>query len=333
MVDTKRLKALLDWYAAVCDDIVAIVIADRHGLLMASKIKDSSIDDSTVGGLSAMVEPVLKRISTEFQSTGFGASVIDVDDYRLMFIEAGPHALLITITDLLASIDDVFPYAYIASEKAARIFDGRPTSPVIPKIPKRGCIDLGQSKEDIKQLEAQGIYAYKIILGGDGEVGKTSLIQTFIQGQFQSDYKATIGTSIMKKECEFENLEATVRFVIWDLAGQKQFTRVRQQYLLDAKGGFLVFDVTRKETFENIKRWHKETLKGAGENVVLMLIGNKIDLVDKRQVTKEEGEALAKDLDVPYFETSALNKDIVEEGFNLLAFQLIQDKISVKKKE
>lgn len=331
LVDSERLNALLEWYFEVLgEDIVSVVIADRDGLLMASKSKEENLDDETIGGLSALIEPVLKRISSEFKSSGFGAGTIDVEDYRLIFVEAGDHAILITICDLISSIDEVFPYAYIAAEKVSRIFDGRTVSPVIPQIKKTSNISFEGKNTEFKKLEAQGTFAYKVILGGDGAVGKTSLIQTFVQGQFQQDYKATIGTSIMKKECNFKGWDSSVRFMIWDLAGQKQFTRVRQTYLTNAKGGFLVFDVTRMDTFENINQWYKETIRGAGEDINLMLIGNKIDLKNERVVTTEMGKGLADELDLPYFETSALNNDIVEEAFRTLAFQMIQDKVELK---
>lgn len=331
MVDTERLQALLDWYFQVLgEDIVSVVVADRDGLLMASKSKQENLDDETIGGLSALIEPVLKRISDEFKSSGFGAGTIDVEDYRLIFVEAGDYAILVTICDLISGIDEVFPYAYIAAEKIARIFDGRKVSPVIPKIQKKGNLSIEGKNTEFKKLEAKGTYAYKVILGGDGAVGKTSLIQTFVQGKFQQDYKATIGTSIMKKECEFQGWDSSVRFMIWDLAGQKQFTRVRQSYLTNAKGGFLVFDVTRIDTFENIERWYKETIRGAGNDINLILIGNKIDLEDERVVTTEMGKKLADELGLPYLETSALDNDIVEEAFRTLAFQMIQDKVEVQ---
>ena len=133
----------------------------------------------------------------------------------------------------------------------------------------------------------------------------------------------------MKKECKFTGWDTTVRMMIWDLAGQGQFARVRQSYLGEAKGGFLVFDVTRQETYKNIEKWFKETIRGAGENINLMLIANKIDLETERQVSREEGEKLAEKLGIPYFETSAQNKDIVDEAFKMLAFILVQGQLKV----
>ncbi|MHA1340412.1 MAG: GTP-binding protein [Promethearchaeota archaeon] len=330
MVDTKRLNAVLDWYISNLEDVESIIVADRDGLILASKGKSEDIDEESMGGLSVLVEPVLKRVSSEFKSTGFGAGLIDVENYRLIFVEASDQAILISVNNLLASVDEIFPYAYIAAEKIARILEGKDVSPVIPKLPKLSQLKTEKKLDEFTRVDVEGTYIFKMILGGDGAVGKTSLVQTFVTGQFQKDYKATIGTSIMKKECKFKGWNGVIRFVIWDLAGQKQFQKVRQSYLADAKAGFIVFDVTRPETFESVENWFNEIKQFASKNITLILIGNKIDLEDERKISKEQGEALANELGITYFETSALNKDIVEEAFRLLAFELIKEKIKMK---
>lgn len=329
----KKIQALLDWYFQnLKESLVAAVIADRDGLLLGSKSANEKIDAEALGGLSALVEPVLKRISGEFKSSGFGAGTFDTEQFRFIFIEAGIHAICITVIDLFASLDEVFPYAYMMAEKASRILDGRPVSPVIPELPKSK-LNAPIKTNELQKIELSGVFVYKMILGGDGGVGKTSLVHTFVDGFFETDYKATIGTSIMKKEITSfpsGDKETQVRLMIWDLAGQGQFARVRQTYLADSKCGFIVFDVTRPETFQNVEKWYNEFIKGAGDSIALMLIGNKIDLESERKVTRAQGEEMAKKLKIPYFETSAKNKDIVDEAFKMLAFRLIQDKLTIK---
>jgi len=329
VVDTKKLSELLDWYFKTVDSLVSVVVADRDGLLLAAKEKSESaeLDIEKLGGLSALVEPTLKRIANEFKSSGFGAGTFDTEEYRMIFIESG-YAVLVTIIDLYASLDEVFPYAYIMAEKISRIFDNRPVSPIIPHLGKNSKLGEQHSvKNEIQKISPEGEFVYKLILGGDGGVGKTTLVNTFIEGEFQADYKPTIGTNILKKECKMENINTVVRFTIYDLAGQGQFARVRQSYLTNAKAGFLVYDVTRKESFQNVEKWHSEFMKGAGEDICIILIGNKIDLEESRVVSTQEGEYLAKKLNLPYIETSALNKDLVDEAFHMIAFKLIQDKL------
>ncbi|MBD3195994.1 MAG: GTP-binding protein [Candidatus Lokiarchaeota archaeon] len=327
-VDREKLKALLEWYRQeVGDDLIAAIIVNREGLIMdaVSGTSGKSVEEDIVGGVSALVEPVLNRITKEFSSGSFGTGTFDTDEYRLIFCEAGAHAVFVTVLDAIAMVDPIFPVAYLTAEKISRIFDGRPVSPVIPNIISSQKDDGIERKVDKLQkiTVKSGEYAFKLILGGDGAVGKTSMVHRFVEDSFKSDYKGTIGTSIMKKQCSFDDLKSSVRFVIWDLAGQTQFRRVRQTYLANAEAGILVFDVTRKETFENIRQWHDEIIK-ASKNISLILVGNKIDLVDERDVFHEEGEGFANELNISYIETSAKTGENINEAFKMLALQMIK---------
>ncbi|MHA1734256.1 MAG: GTP-binding protein [Promethearchaeota archaeon] len=328
-IDRKKLEALLKWYASALDDLESVVIVDRDGLPIASYSKKAdSVDEEVIGGLSAVVEPILKRITGEFQAGAFGAGAFDTESNRLVFVEAGPTAILVSICSVFASIDSIYPYAYLAAEKLARIFDGRIVSPVIPKITQQGGGNPTTIQKGVltKLEPSAGNYAYKIILGGDGGVGKTTLVTTFVQGKMEKDYKATIGASIMKQECKIRGTDTTIRMVIWDLAGQAQFKRVRSMYFQNAEAGLIIFDVTRRETFESVKRWHQEAVQFGKQGISLMMIGNKIDLEDSRQVTFEEAKALADELGLSYIETSAFDSDLVQEAFEMLAFLTVNKK-------
>ncbi|MFX1274867.1 MAG: GTP-binding protein [Promethearchaeota archaeon] len=328
-VDRKKLEALLKWYIQeVGKDLIAVIVVNREGLVIdaiSGKSSEKTVDEEIVGGVSALVEPVLTRITKEFSSGAFGTGTFDTEDYRLIFCEAGPEAVFVTVLDAVALIDPVFPYAYLTAEKIARVFDGRTVSPVIPKIisSKDGQV-IERKKDTLQKIKIQsGEYAYKLILGGEGGVGKTSMVHRFVEDTFQTDYKSTIGTSIMKKECSFEGLSSKVRFVIWDLAGQAQFKRVRMSYVENAEAGLLVYDVTRKETFDSLEGWHNE-IKTASPTISLILVGNKIDLEDKRQVPTEEGQALAQKLGLTYIETSAKTGENINDAFKMLALQMIK---------
>ncbi len=327
-VDRKKLEALLKWYKQeIGENLIATLIVNREGLVMSALkgSSDSEVEEDVIGGVSALVEPVLTRITEEFSSGSFGTGTFDTEEQRFIFCEAGPEAIFVTVLKSVAMVDPVFPYAYLAAEKIARIFDGRSVSPVIPKlISEIKSENIERKVDKLQKIKIKsGEYAFKLILGGEGGVGKTSMVHRFVEDSFQTDYKSTIGTSIMKKECEFQELESKVRFVIWDLAGQAQFKRVRQTYVANAEAGILVYDVTRKETFESLENWFSE-IKSVSKTISMILVGNKIDLEGNRVVSTTQGEELAKKLNLSFIETSAKTGENINDAFKMLALQMIK---------
>jgi len=173
-------------------------------------------------------------------------------------------------------------------------------------------------------------------LGGDSGVGKTTLVEQFIHNKFGRDYKSTLGINIMTKKVDFPEWKCNIEYSIYDLGGQAVYKVVRKGYYLGANIGFLIFDVTNRESFENIKNWHNE-ITAVEPSSFLTLIGNKIDLQKERQISSEEAKNMAKELNLQYLETSALNKDIVDEAFKTLGFSFIlknntfkRDKVKIK---
>ena len=237
--------------------------------------------------------------------------------------------MLVSILHPATFVDDVFPYAFLAADKVARIIDGEiPVSPVIPKIKREAEVEKLKRKLDYYQKKSHSPdYVYKLSLIGDGGVGKTSMAQRYVHGIFNADYKATIGTFISKKECKFKELDTSVKFMIWDLAGQNQFQRLWPDYLTDSRAGIIAFDLTNKESFENVRKWYAIINKVALPKIILILVGNKVDLNDERQVSIEEGMNLAKELGVYYMETSAKTNENIGELFEWVALQIINTNI------
>ena len=328
-MDRRKLRALLQWYRQeVGDDFIAVLVINRDGVGFDVLTKDpqKSIQETLLGNVSLLIDLILKKITREFTLGSFGVGTFDTEEYRYIFCEAGPEYVLVTVLKALASVDPYFPFAYLAAEKVARIADGRPVSPVIPKIyvdDKQKIIK--RKMNTLQQIRIHSsLYAYKLVLGGDGGVGKTSMVHRFVEDVFQEDYKATIGTSITKKECEFDGLNSKVRFVIWDLAGQVQFKRVRQAYLADSEAGILAFDLTRRETFDNIRNWHEELKENSPPGLYLILVGNKKDLEISREVSTQEAEDLASELGLSYIEASAKTGENINDAFKMLAMQMIK---------
>lgn len=180
---------------------------------------------------------------------------------------------------------------------------------------------------------------FKIAMVGDGAVGKTSIKQNFMGESFSKSYTMTIGADFAVKRIDIDGEEAVLQ--IWDTAGQQRFQSVRSIYYKGASGLVLVFDLTRKETFHNIAMWIEEATRHAGRSSSMVLVGNKADLVDRREVRESQGLEYAHDISqwlgqrIPYFETSALTGQNIEQLFTTLARSLVNkytDRIEVVEK-
>ena len=153
-------------------------------------------------------------------------------------------------------------------------------------------------------------FKYKVLLIGPAAVGKTSLLHRFVDGVFKQDYAATIGAQFLTKEIEDSQLN------LWDIGGQPRFLDLRTTFYRGTHGALLVFDLTRKETFEELNHWHFEMVKTLNREVPFVLIGNKLDLVkSRRAISKKASEKFAKERNSIYIETSALSGENVEEAF------------------
>ena len=167
---------------------------------------------------------------------------------------------------------------------------------------------------------------WKIVLVGDGAVGKTSLRKQYLGQGFDTDYMSTMGADFALHDTTIENTE--IRWQIWDLAGQPVFKDVVRAYYTKIFGGVLVYDVTRRQTFENVEKWLNDMRGHSGreEKVPVVLLANKIDLREEgaETVTTDEGKKLADSLGVPFIETSAKSGDGVDEAFEKLGNLILQ---------
>ncbi|XP_072568301.1 ras-related protein Rab-37 isoform X1 [Paramormyrops kingsleyae] len=164
---------------------------------------------------------------------------------------------------------------------------------------------------------------HKTILVGDSGVGKTSLLVQFDQGKFiPGSFSATVGIGFTNKVVTVDNLK--VKLQIWDTAGQERFRSVTHAYYRDAQALLLLYDITSKSSFDNIRAWLTEIHEYAQKDVVIMLLGNKSDMVHERVIKQEEGQRLAREYGVPFMETSAKTGINVELAFLAVAKELKQ---------
>lgn len=178
----------------------------------------------------------------------------------------------------------------------------------------------------------------KIVLLGDGAVGKTALRLRFMGLGFQRRYMMTIGADFAIKTIKLKSgpyKGHDLKSQIWDLAGQENFAKVRSLYYTGSHAAFMVYDCTRLATFQNIENWMKELFKNTPNPVPIILLANKTDLRSEVDfsLTKEDGFKMAQrisetflqnKINVPYYETSAKTGENVDEAFQALAMQVIQ---------
>jgi len=163
--------------------------------------------------------------------------------------------------------------------------------------------------------ESINLSAIKIALLGDSTVGKTAICNSFMKLEFSQDMLSTIGQEKIERKYNLKNGKE-IKLVIWDTAGQERFHSIAIKALKSAQGVIIVYDVTKKETFDHVNNW-LETIKEEMPEPNLILFGNKIDL-ENREVSFEEAEKYANKNNLKYFETSAkLNKGI-NEGFEYI---------------
>lgn len=160
-------------------------------------------------------------------------------------------------------------------------------------------------------------YLFKLLLIGDSGVGKTCLLFRFSEDAFNTTFISTIGIDFKIRTIELNGKR--IKLQIWDTAGQERFRTITTAYYRGAMGIMLVYDITSEKSFENIKNWIRNIEEHASSDVERMILGNKCDMNDKRQVSKERGERLAIDYGIKFLETSAKTSVNVEESFITLA--------------
>ncbi|KAG2261222.1 hypothetical protein Bca4012_014029 [Brassica carinata] len=156
-------------------------------------------------------------------------------------------------------------------------------------------------------------YVFKVVLIGDSAVGKSQLLARFSRNEFSIESKATIGVEFQTRTLTIDN--KTVKAQIWDTAGQERYRAVTSAYYRGAVGAMLVYDITKRQSFDHVARWLEELRGHADKNIVIMLVGNKTDLGTLRAVPTEDAKEFAQRESLFFMETSALDSINVEPSF------------------
>ena len=163
---------------------------------------------------------------------------------------------------------------------------------------------------------------FKVVLVGDSFVGKTNIMSKYLKNEFHEDSKATVGVEFGSRQFNIEG--HVVKAQIWDTAGQERYKAITSAYYKGAKGAFIVYDITRKESFENVTKWAEQLKSTADKNLTIIIVGNKTDLEDQRQVTSEEGQNKANSLESAFIETSAASGSNLDKAFEMMINEVYQ---------
>ena len=164
-------------------------------------------------------------------------------------------------------------------------------------------------------------YNFKILLIGDSGTGKSSILNSFTEGSFDENIRNTIGVGVKTKHLKVK--EKPVKITCWDTSGQERFRTLTSAFYRGGHGVLLVYDITSRESFNNLKYWTKELIQYSTNDPIVIVVGNKLDLKDKRSVSSMEGLSYAREQGAMYIEASAKTLKGIQEAFDELLQKII----------
>jgi len=166
-------------------------------------------------------------------------------------------------------------------------------------------------------------FLYKVVVTGDSGVGKTNIITRFTSNEFHLESKATIGVEFGHAEITLGD-NTKIKVQIWDTAGQERFRAITRGYYRGAVGALIVYDITKGSSFKNVEKWLQELHEHADPDIIIMLVGNKTDLKQNREVASDESKRFAQKSNLLYIETSALDGENIKEAFHQTINEIFQ---------
>ena len=319
MAEIGPLNTLLYNYLDAVEGIEAAVIVRSDGGIFTSVIRPG-FSEEEMGALTELIRYISDVIRIDFE-TGYirrSASQISTPGKSFSFTQINNQSVLIAICNEKLDRRVLNAYNVYTSNKIGKILKGESIPLEIPK-------NEGQLREG---LTPDHEFVFKTVIIGDSGVGKTTTTVRFAHSKFKSEYKPTVGVSIVKNEYWIGKNLAT--FQIWDIAGHSQWKPMRRIYYGGSQGCLILYDITNPKSFENVKMWLNDLKTFIPSGIPCILCANKIDLVDERKVSREQGEALATELSMSYIETSAKTAENINEVFLDLGQKLIENYLKDK---
>lgn len=319
MAEIGPINILLQNYLAATNGSEAVFIVKRDGSILTTIIR-GGYDETEIGSLTTLIGYITDILFIDFEMGYFRKSVqqISTPGKGFVFRQINPDAVLITICEEAANKPVLTAYSVYIANKIEKILKG-------VRVP----LNVPKSEDEVREgITPRNEFVFKTVIIGDAGVGKTTTTVQFAHSKFESEYKPTIGVSIVKNEYWID--DDLVTFQIWDIAGQAFWKDMRRIYYGGSQGALILYDVTRPASFKNVKYWVTELNTFLSEKTPRILCANKIDLTDQRRVSREEGEALAAEFNIPYMEISAKTSENIDDVFHQLGVTLIKDYESTK---
>jgi Ras-related protein Rab-1A len=314
-VSTSLLKTALTNYLKEIEGVLAVAVCDRNGLIIASEGREETGSENVIGVISTILDGYIERIKSEFGTESNFFNITTTGDKKFAYCSMGPHSILTSIASPDTSDVKLRVFSeHIAGKIELILEDYEEISLEIPEI-----IRVLSKTRGGKLPE--GEYSNKLILTGDYQVGKSSLISRFIENTFSESYISTLGVEISKKTMEVSD-ETKVNFIIWDIAGQRK--TVKPNFYTGANAAFMVVDRTRKETLENINTWYDEIKSTVKAKIPIVLVGNKTDMIDSLVISEEEIKEFAQKKGFHYILTSAKTGENVNDAFLYIAYKVME---------
>lgn len=297
---------------------IAVTICDRDGLIIASEHKAAAESDTIIGVISAYLDTYIARIKQEFGTESNFFNITSTGDKKFAFCSMGSNSIVTTIAEPATSDIELKVYSeHIARTVELLITGHENISLEIPEIIRT----LSKTREG--RLPT-GEFTTKLILCGDYSVGKTSLIQRFLNNRFQEKYISTIGVEISKKVVVIGE-ETSVNFIIWDIGGQRQeMIPYRKRFYNGANAAFIVLDRVRPGNLESVKFWFDDIKQSIPAEIPVVLVGNKSDLKEQIVISEDDIKRLANEYGFHYIFTSAKTGENVNDIFLYVGYKFLE---------
>ncbi|MHA1149681.1 MAG: GTP-binding protein [Promethearchaeota archaeon] len=312
ILNSNILDQLLFNFLENTRDLLSVMLFDFDGLVIARE-SIAGFDEELIGAITTILDETINRIKM-LTDTSNASGTFDTDDFRLFYLEiSGKYPLMfVLVGDQYTSFNEYIPYSYIVAEKVSQVFNGWKVSSWIPNFDKQGKFIINKGKA--KNL---GNKTNIIVVIGPDKVGKSTLVEMYVNGHFRKEYKPTLGLSVYKKELKITK-DLHITHIILDMSGMKNFARIRKEFYKNIQTAIMVFDSSNLDSIAEINNWFNEIEYFANNHDInYILVANKIDLVENRSIIKKSVEEIILKFS-KYFEISSYTGEGLDELFMYL---------------